>query len=190
MSFFFLSIVLFFGIGTETEVYIGWSTSIPNYNPEEIVENLRRMMKGEDVVPMSPWYRGFKGEIRKTGDNKYDVFGCVRKINETTVEITELPIHKWTQTYKGELEAMIGEKGDGVIKVCCTLSTLNSSSRVDADLIALWYVGLQRAPRQHERPLRHQHVRERPREGRGAGPHGVLQADRQDQHEQHDVLRL
>ncbi len=51
--------------------------------------------------------------------NKYDVFGVVKKLSDTTVEITELPIHKWTQTYKAELEAMIaGEKDkEGVIKV-------------------------------------------------------------------------
>lgn len=88
---------------------------------------------------MNPWYRGFKGEIRKTGENKYDVFGCVRKINDTTVEITELPIHKWTQTYKGELEAMIGEKGDGVIKVRLPLLP---SHRLKATLTSgatLWY---------------------------------------------------
>lgn len=69
------------------------------------------------MVPMLPWWRGFKGTIKKVGDHKYDVTGIVRKINDTTVEVTELPIHKWTQNYKAELEAMIGEKGDGVIKV-------------------------------------------------------------------------
>ncbi|KAF9242373.1 DNA topoisomerase [Melanogaster broomeanus] len=98
------------GIGT------GWSTTIPSYNPLDIVANLRRLMAGEEMLPMLPWWRGFKGTIKKVGDHKYDVTGVVRKINDTTVEITELPIHKWTQTYKAELEAMIGEKGDGVIK--------------------------------------------------------------------------
>ncbi|KAG1825417.1 DNA topoisomerase [Suillus subaureus] len=98
------------GIGT------GWSTTIPCYNPVDIVDNLRRLMAGEEIVPMLPWWRGFKGTIKKVGDHKYDVTGIVRKINDTTVEVTELPIHKWTQTYKAELEAMIGEKGDGVIK--------------------------------------------------------------------------
>lgn len=98
------------GIGT------GWSTTIPCYNPIDIVDNLRRLMAGEEMVPMLPWWRGFKGTIKKVGDHKYDVTGVVRKINDTTVEVTELPIHKWTQTYKAELEAMIGEKGDGVIK--------------------------------------------------------------------------
>ncbi|KAI0041498.1 type II DNA topoisomerase [Auriscalpium vulgare] len=98
------------GIGT------GWSTSVPSYNPAEIVANIRRLMAGEEQVPMLPWWRGFKGTIKKTGDHKYDVTGIARKVNDSTIEITELPIHKWTQTYKAELESMISEKGDGVIK--------------------------------------------------------------------------
>ncbi|KAJ8497151.1 hypothetical protein ONZ51_g645 [Trametes cubensis] len=98
------------GIGT------GWSTSIPSYNPEDIVANIHRLMDGEEQVPMLPWWRGFTGTIKKVGDNKYDVLGVVKKIDDTTVEITELPIHKWTQNFKAELEAMCGEKGDGPIK--------------------------------------------------------------------------
>jgi len=78
-------------------------------------------MNGEEVVPMTPWWRGFKGEIKASAKHKYDVFGVVKKLNDTTVEITELPIHKWTQNYKAELEQMIaGDKEkekDGVIKV-------------------------------------------------------------------------
>jgi DNA topoisomerase-2 len=70
------------------------------------------MMNNEEPQPMIPWWRGFKGEIKPTAKYKYDVFGVVKKLNDTTVEITELPIHKWTQSYKGELEAMItGDKG-------------------------------------------------------------------------------
>lgn len=49
------------GIGT------GWSTSIPNFNPSDIVANLRRMLDGEQPVPMKPWYRGFKGTIEEVG---------------------------------------------------------------------------------------------------------------------------
>jgi DNA topoisomerase-2 len=46
------------GIGT------GWSTNVPNYNPVDIVENIRRKMAGEPLEPMSPWYRGFKVRLR------------------------------------------------------------------------------------------------------------------------------
>ncbi|KAI0358820.1 type II DNA topoisomerase [Trametes cingulata] len=98
------------GIGT------GWSTTVPCFNPEDIVANIRRLMDGQEQVPMLPWWRGFTGTIKKTGDNKYDVMGVVNKIDDTTVEITELPIHKWTQNFKADLEAMCGEKGDGPVK--------------------------------------------------------------------------
>lgn len=100
------------GIGT------GWSTTIPCYNPVDIVANLRRLMAGEEMEPMIPWWRGFKGEIKAAGKNRYDVNGIVRKVNDTTVEILELPIGKWTQNYKRELETMISEKDkEGPIKV-------------------------------------------------------------------------
>jgi DNA topoisomerase II len=95
----------------------GWSTNVPCYNPVDIVNNIRRLMASEEQEPMLPWWRGFKGTIKKVGDHKYDVTGIVKKIDDTTVEITELPIHRWTQGYKVELEAMIGEKGDGPVKV-------------------------------------------------------------------------
>jgi DNA gyrase/topoisomerase IV subunit A len=41
------------GIGT------GWSSSIPNYNPADIVANLKRKLLNEELEPMHPWYRGF-----------------------------------------------------------------------------------------------------------------------------------
>lgn len=47
------------GIGT------GWSTSIPNYNPRDIVENIKRLLNGEEQAPMKPWYKGFKGTIEE-----------------------------------------------------------------------------------------------------------------------------
>ncbi len=39
---------------------LGWSTNIPNYNPRDIADNIRRLMKGQELEPMTPWYRGFK----------------------------------------------------------------------------------------------------------------------------------
>ena len=42
------------GIGT------GWSTYVPNYNPRDIIANLKRLLNNETIVPMVPWYRGFK----------------------------------------------------------------------------------------------------------------------------------
>lgn len=80
-------------------------------------------MAGEEQEPILPWWRGFKGSIKKVGEHKYDVTGIVNKIDDTTIEIIELPIHKWTQGYKAELEAMCGEKGEGPVKVWFSQST-------------------------------------------------------------------
>ena len=96
---------------------IGWSTTVPAYNPEDIVANIRRLMNNEEQEPMLPWWRGFSGSVKKVGDNKYDVIGTCTKLDDTTVEVTELPIHRWTQNFEAELETMISEKGDGSVKV-------------------------------------------------------------------------
>jgi DNA topoisomerase-2 len=88
------------GIGT------GWSTMIPNYNPRDIVENVRRLLLDQPQVPMKPWYRGFKGSIEGEGD-KFRVSGTMAKIDNNTIEVTELPIRSWTQSYKEQLEGWL-----------------------------------------------------------------------------------
>ncbi|ODN94177.1 DNA topoisomerase II [Cryptococcus wingfieldii CBS 7118] len=88
------------GIGT------GWSTAIPNYNPVDIVNNIRRLMKNEELENMTPWFRGYKGTIERVDQDKYKVSGTVEKIDDITLEITELPIRKWTQDFKEMLEEM------------------------------------------------------------------------------------
>ncbi|EEP78152.1 DNA topoisomerase 2 [Uncinocarpus reesii 1704] len=98
------------GIGT------GWSTSIPNFNPEDIVDNLKRLMDGEPVVPMKPWFRGFTGEVTAAGD-RYKFSGIIKQTGDYEVEITELPIRTWTQDFKDKLEEIIkAEKAPSFIK--------------------------------------------------------------------------
>ena len=96
------------GIGT------GWSSSTPNFNPREIVENLRRMIRGEEPAKMAPYYGGFKGEIvPEIGkrEGSYIIKGRIERLDDTTLKITELPIKKWTQDYKRFLEIMmVGEE--------------------------------------------------------------------------------
>ncbi|SJX63744.1 probable DNA topoisomerase II [Sporisorium reilianum f. sp. reilianum] len=100
------------GIGT------GWSTSVPNYNPHEIVANLRRRMAGEDIIPMKPWFRGFTGDVEEFSPGRFKVSGRVTQIDEKTWEITELPIRTWTSNYKESLEERIvsSEKAQATIK--------------------------------------------------------------------------
>ncbi|KAL5827358.1 hypothetical protein ACOSQ3_019200 [Xanthoceras sorbifolium] len=100
------------GIGT------GWSSYIPNYNPRDIVANVKRLLNGEMMEPMHPWYRGFRGTIEKTASKEagvtYTVTGVIEEVNETTLRIKELPVRRWTQDYREFLEAII-EQNDSFI---------------------------------------------------------------------------
>ncbi|KAK7826207.1 dna topoisomerase 2 [Quercus suber] len=65
------------GIGT------GWSSYVPNYNPRDIIANVRRLLNGEAMEPMDPWYKWFKGTIEKTaakeGGNSYTICGTIEE---------------------------------------------------------------------------------------------------------------
>ncbi|KAK6525539.1 DNA topoisomerase 2 [Arthrobotrys megalospora] len=86
------------GIGT------GWSSSIPNYNPEDVAMNIRRLLDDKELEPMQPWYRGFKGRVERLTPEKYQFSGIINQVNDTTVEITELPVRLWTQEFKEKLD--------------------------------------------------------------------------------------
>ena len=94
------------GIGT------GFKSEIPSFKPADIVKNLRLLIDGDEPEPMTPWFKGFKGEIEKKGD-KYTTTGIIEKLpseteteTETVTEtvicyvIMELPIGRGTQDYK------------------------------------------------------------------------------------------
>jgi len=96
------------GIGT------GWSTSVPNFNPRDIIKALRLRIQGELVPTLTPWYRGFNGTIvAKDSTGTTFTASGIASVDEKleTFTITELPLGKWTQDYKQFLISLItGEK--------------------------------------------------------------------------------
>lgn len=93
------------GIGT------GWSSSVNNYDPRLIITNIRHLIQGEELEPMMPYYSGYTGQITRTKPEKFEVKGKIERLNETTLLISELPLRKWTQDYKGMLEGMLVTDG-------------------------------------------------------------------------------
>ncbi|KAG9343807.1 hypothetical protein JZ751_013188 [Albula glossodonta] len=90
------------GIGT------GWASRIPNFDVREIVNNIKRMLDGDEPLPMLPNYKNFKGTIEQVLNNQYLNSGEVAILDSTTIEISELPVKTWTQTYKENvLEVML-----------------------------------------------------------------------------------
>lgn len=92
------------GIGT------GFSTSIPCYNPTEIIDELTHMINNNGNCSnkkLIPFYRKFRGNIAETSDKKFVSVGCWKKIKNNQIKITELPIGTWTMDYKEDLETLL-----------------------------------------------------------------------------------
>jgi len=91
------------GIGT------GFSTNIPSFNPLDITNNLLGMLDGKEQYEMTPWYYNFQGEIIKNKDMTYYSYGTFKILDDKRIQITELPIGTWIETYKTFLESLIAD---------------------------------------------------------------------------------
>ena len=96
------------GIGT------GWSSNVPNYNPRDLIANLRLVLRGAEPVAMVPWYRGFKGNVKaiEGSPGKFEAMGVAQQKGRVRLEITELPVKRWTQDYKDWLLEQLPKSGE------------------------------------------------------------------------------
>ena len=87
----------------------GFSTSVPAYNPLDLIENVkRRLAPMQDVMDLKPWYRGFTGSIHPV-DANFQTVG-VFEVKDGVVRITELPVGTWTSSYKVFLDGLVDKK--------------------------------------------------------------------------------
>lgn len=96
------------GIGT------GWSTNIPQYNPIDIIEAYKQRIQGGSFseLDLKPWYKGYTGAIDwidRSGGG-YEVTGVFTRLEDNWVQITELPLKKWTSDYKKFLEDFLKDE--------------------------------------------------------------------------------
>jgi DNA topoisomerase II len=116
------------GIGT------GWSTSIPCYDPIDIINQVRIWIECEGNVihetdmycfsefdDLIPWYNGFEGKIEKVSENKFVTSG----IFSEGIKVTELPVGLWLDKFKEFLESL---KKDKLIKDFRNNSTDNKAN--------------------------------------------------------------
>jgi DNA topoisomerase-2 len=88
------------GIGT------GYACKILSYKPEDVVENVRLALLGKKLKPMTPWYRGYTGDVQKI-ENQTTYTGKFERVNTTTIKVTALPIGYDLDSYKEDLAKMI-----------------------------------------------------------------------------------
>ena len=94
------------GIGT------GFSTSIPPFDPKQLIRYLRHKIRGESQTfteTFVPYYEGFQGTVTCIADDekKFSIKGKYELLSPTTVRITELPIGTWTMPYIHYLDSLV-----------------------------------------------------------------------------------
>lgn len=114
------------GIGT------GFSSSIPAFNPRQIIQYLTSKLGGtiRPDIQFQPYYEGFQGTVHTLSDTKYILKGKYERIGDDKVRITELPVGTWTMPYTTFLEGLVdggvdkaGKKIPPVLKDFVNVST-------------------------------------------------------------------
>lgn len=82
----------------------GYSTDVPQYNPRHLIDAIRAILTGNKHENLVPWYRGFKGKIVATASG-FETVG-VYALDKNKIIVTELPVKKWTDKYKEELDVL------------------------------------------------------------------------------------
>jgi DNA topoisomerase II len=106
----------------------GFSTTVPCYNPEDIVEWIKDWLVNRAVgrPPLVPWYRGFNGRNylskRNMDDEKYTAWtsegilekrthpGTKRAAGKDRYVIREIPVGKWISDVKEHIEKLQSER--------------------------------------------------------------------------------
>ena len=114
------------GIGT------GFSCYVPPFNPDDIKENIKRVLSGEDIVSMKPWFRGFKGKVYRDEGGLWVTEGTYRDTG-SRLKVTELPPGRWTQDYKEYLDTLMEKK--------LITNYTNNSTTEDVDFEIFGYSG-------------------------------------------------
>jgi DNA topoisomerase-2 len=91
------------GIGT------GFSCYVPPFDGEAVKHNILCALDQVAMIPMKPYFKGFKGKMTKTKDHTWVMEGVVSS-EGSQLHITELPPGKWIQDFKEHLEDLL-EKG-------------------------------------------------------------------------------
>jgi len=96
------------GIGT------GWSTDIEKYNPKDIIDCLKKVLKCKTTITkkmfaIKPYYQGFNGTIHAS-PNGHLSRGVYSVEKYDRVRITELPVGVWTDNFILHLEKLLDNK--------------------------------------------------------------------------------
>jgi hypothetical protein len=129
---FYVPIIPFVLVNGQKGIGTGFSTSIPSYNPLDLIQYLRAQLTATAATQpdLLPYYEEFQGTVARISPSKYLIKGVYEKTAEDRIIIRELPIGTWTMPYITFLEELLdpapdkaGKKVTPAIKDFANMST-------------------------------------------------------------------
>jgi DNA topoisomerase-2 len=107
---YYLPIIPFVLVNGQLGIGTGFSTSIPSFNPKQIIDYLQKKLSGLSMEEEKwiPYYENFKGTVASivNESHKFLIKGLYTKIDENTIIISELPIGTYTMPYIAFIESL------------------------------------------------------------------------------------
>jgi len=91
----------------------GFSSTVPMYNPDDLVTCVRLYLDDKKLPDLVPWFRSWKGTIQPDGKGGFVSHGTFSRKSDTVIVIEELPAYRWTEDQKVLLENLLT---DGIVK--------------------------------------------------------------------------
>ncbi|URQ08889.1 DNA topoisomerase medium subunit [Salmonella phage BRM 13312] len=97
---FFLPVIPMFLVNGINGIGSGYSTDTPCHCVKSVLSSLRALLRGEDPADIKPYWNGYKGETGYTEEGRAYSRGIFKRINATTLHITEVPIGWFAKSYE------------------------------------------------------------------------------------------
>jgi DNA topoisomerase-2 len=109
---FYIPIIPFVLCNSQLGIGTGFSTSIPSFNPKQIIEYLKNKLNNipnQEQDQWKPYYENFKGIVTAIANEpqKFLIKGIYTNVDDSTIIINELPIGNWTMLYVAFLETLV-----------------------------------------------------------------------------------
>ncbi|WPJ72110.1 hypothetical protein DEEACLCL_00093 [Salmonella phage CRW-SP2] len=97
---YFLPIIPMFLVNGMNGIGSGYSTDVPCHDVKGVIDALRALLRGEEPQPLKPYWNGFKGETGYTEEGRAYSRGVFKRVNATTLHISEVPVGWFSKTYE------------------------------------------------------------------------------------------
>ena len=104
----------------------GWRCELPMYNPVDVASWVKQYVtRGSSDVTLTPWFRGFKGEVSVEG-RTVTTRGLLTQISDSVYRVHEIPVGVSIERFKDKIKDL---QEDGTIKDIVTNN--NTENTVD-----------------------------------------------------------